>query len=53
MKALAARLTQFIDLRDCFVFAGIGLTAYGLALIYAPIGWLFAGLSVAWLGIRA
>lgn len=41
-----------IDLRDVLVFGGIACAAYGLGLIYPPAAWVFAGLTLAWLGIR-
>lgn len=46
-------MLAWLDIRDVLVFGGIGLTAYGLSLAYPPAGWVFAGLALAWLGIRA
>jgi hypothetical protein len=35
---------------DFFVIAGFGLLVVGLASIYVPLGWLFAGGSLLALG---
>ncbi len=44
--------SSIIDLRDIFVFGGLGCIAYGAAQIYPPAGWIVAGAGLFWLGIR-
>ena len=45
-------LCREVDLRDRFVFSGIGLSAYGAWQIYPPAGWIVLGVSIFWLGVR-
>jgi hypothetical protein len=47
----AAFLRQF-DLRDAFVFGGLGAVAYGLAQMYPPAAWIVPGVACFWLGVR-
>ncbi|MFZ4479909.1 MAG: hypothetical protein ACOYNZ_08485 [Rhodoferax sp.] len=49
---LLARLTQFIDLRDVLVFGGLACASYGIGQIHQAAAYVFAGVTLAWLGIR-
>lgn len=44
------------DVRDVLVFGGIAAAAYGISTLpwiaAGPAAWIFAGLALAWLGIR-
>lgn len=44
-------IKEYIDIRDIFVFFGIGLTAYGAFLIYQPSGFIVIGLPLFYLGV--
>jgi len=44
-------MKKYIDLRDVFVFSGIGFSAYGAFLIYPPACFLVIGLPLFYLGI--
>ena len=44
-------MKKYIDLRDIFVFSGIGFTAYGAFLIYYPAGFIVLGLPLFYLGV--
>ena len=39
------------DLRDLVVFGGIALAAYGAWLIYAPCGFILAGVGLYYTGL--
>jgi len=41
-----------VSVKGILFFGGIGAMAYGLSAIYAPAGWLFAGVALIWLAIR-
>lgn len=53
-RALATikHVVAWLDLRDMFVFGGIGLAGCGMSLIFLPAGLIFAGLVLFWLGVR-
>ena len=40
------------DLRDMFVFVGIGFAVYGGNTIYPGGGWFVGGAALFWLGAR-
>lgn len=40
------------DLRDVFVFGGVGMVGYGISLVSPPAAWVVVGLSFFWLGVR-
>ena len=44
-------MKKYIDIRDIFVFSGIGLTAYGAFLIYQPAGLIVLGVPIFYLGL--
>lgn len=50
-KALAI-LRSAINMRDCFVFGGLGLIWYGVSLVSPPAAWVVVGLFTFWLGVR-
>lgn len=52
IKRVKTALIAAIDLRDLFVFSGIGCVTYGLAQVYAPAAWIAAGAALFWLGVR-
>lgn len=52
VKRAKTALINALDLRDAFVFSGMGCVAYGLAQIYAPAAWVAAGAALFWLGVR-
>lgn len=52
LKRLGERLLAEVDLRDAFVFGGIGLVGYGAGLIYMPAGFIVVGSAIFWLGVR-
>lgn len=41
-----------VELRDCFVFGGLGAVVYGVAQINQPAAWIVGGAALFWLGIR-
>jgi hypothetical protein len=52
MKKFALSLLAAFDLRDAFVFGGIGLVGYGIGQIYAPAAPIAVGCAFFLLGIR-
>jgi len=46
------KIKAAVDLRDLFVFFGLGCCAYGAGQIYAPASWLVIGVALFWLGVR-
>lgn len=55
MTRLLARLKPvlaWLDLRDLFVFGGLTMVGYGIALVYPPAAWSLCGLAILWLGLR-
>lgn len=46
------RLRQLVDLRDAFVFGGLGMVGYGLYLVCPPAAWIVCGVALFWLGVR-
>jgi hypothetical protein len=52
MKKFALNLLAALDLRDAFVFGGIGLVGYGIGQIYVPAAQIVVGCVIFWLGIR-
>lgn len=49
MRALAVLKP---DLRDLFVFGGLGCVVAGVAQIYPPAAWIVGGAALFWLGTR-
>lgn len=45
-----AKLAGAVDLRDLLALSGLAATSYGAWLIFAPIGWIVAGLGLWYLG---
>lgn len=41
-----------IDLRDVFVFGGLGCAVYGIAQVHSPAAWIVGGAALFWLGIK-
>ena len=52
LAALAARIAAAVDLRDGFVFGGLGCVVIGLAQMHGPLAWIVGGGALFWLGIR-
>lgn len=57
-KGLGIEIAAFVkkllpDLRDVLVFGGIACASYGIHMIQPEYAFIFAGLSVAWIGLRA
>lgn len=52
MKKFTHTLMTAFDLRDVFVFGGIGLAGYGIWQIYAPAAPIVVGSVLFWMGIR-
>lgn len=55
MKLLAGvtkRLAKAFDMRDLFVFGGMGFIAFGLRDVYPPAAFIVPGGILIWLGIR-
>lgn len=48
MAAAAAR----VDLRDVFVFGGLGCAVYGVSGYSVPAAWIVAGAVLFTLGVR-
>lgn len=40
------------DLKDLFVFGGLGFAAYGIYMIYPPAAFILPGLFFVWLGLK-
>lgn len=49
---LAGIVTDIVDLRDLFAFAGLGMVCYGVAQIYPPAAWIVGGGMFWWIGAR-
>jgi hypothetical protein len=49
---MVCRARIALELRDLFVFGGLGCVAYGAAQIYPPAAWIVGGATLFWLGIR-
>jgi len=45
-------LAKVLDLRDLFVFGGLGSVGYGIAQINGPAAWIVIGAVVFLLAIR-
>jgi hypothetical protein len=45
-------LAAQVDMRDAFVFGGLGCAVYGLAQWSVPAAWILAGATLFWLGVR-
>jgi hypothetical protein len=57
-KGLGTEIANFLrkalpDLRDVLVFGGIACASYGIFMIRPEYAFIFAGLSVSWIGLRA
>jgi len=52
MPSLLQKIRQAIDLRDAFVFGGLGLVGYGVHAIYPPAAWIVVGTALFWIGQR-
>lgn len=48
----ATALRAAVDLRDLFVFGGLGAAAFGIWQIDPPAAWIAAGAALFWLGVR-
>ncbi len=46
------KLKNPFDLRDLFVFSGLGSTGYGLYMVFPPASYILVGVALFWLGIR-
>lgn len=45
-------IIKLVELRDAFVFGGLGMVGYGLHAIYPPAAWIVVGSAVFWIGAR-
>ena len=45
-------IVRMIDLRDVFVFGGLGAIGYGIAQLHTPSAWIVIGIAVLMLGLR-
>ena len=52
IAAVLARILCAFDLRDAFVFGGLGLAGYGIALVHRPAAFVVVGVALFWLGTR-
>jgi hypothetical protein len=52
LMQVAKRVLSEIELRDAFVFIGIGCASFGASQVYPPAGWITLGLALFWLGSR-
>jgi hypothetical protein len=55
MRKLVQKLGQAVsvfDMRDAFVFGGLGLIGYGIAQVYPPAAYIVVGVVLFWLGAR-
>jgi hypothetical protein len=52
LSSIKDAMTAVIDSRDVMVFGGIALAGFGFGLIFPPIGLIFTGLMLTWLGLR-
>lgn len=52
MKKLALTFLSAVDLRDAFVFGGLGLVGYGIGQLHVPAACIAVGAVLFWLGIR-
>lgn len=57
-KGLGAEMAAFVksmlpDLRDVLVFGGIAGASYGIHMIQPEYAYIFGGLAVALIGLRA
>lgn len=50
-RALAA-IGAELELRDVFVFGGLGCAVYGIAQFHVPAAWIVGGAALFWLGVR-
>lgn len=49
---IARRIAEFVELRDVFAFAGLGMVCYGMSQVYPPSAWIIGGSMFFWLGAR-
>jgi hypothetical protein len=47
-----AAIVRSFDLRDAFVFGGLGCAVYGVAQYSHAAAWIVAGVVLFWLGVR-
>lgn len=52
LKNIIAITTKMLDIRDVFIFGGVGLMACGIWQIYPPASAIISGSIFFWLGIR-
>ena len=52
LLGVCKRLHSAFDVRDVFVFGGIGLAGYGIWIVSPPAAFVVVGLAFFWLGIR-
>lgn len=45
-------ITKLIELRDVFVFGGLGMVGWGLYAVYPPAAWIVVGSAFFWIGAR-
>jgi len=45
-------LARALELRDIFVFGGLGAITYGVAQIHEPSAWIVVGAALFVLGLR-
>jgi hypothetical protein len=52
LRKLWRDVRKLVDLRDVFVFGGIGCAAYGVGQVHPPAAWMLVGVAFFWLGSR-
>lgn len=50
---LAAKLPGIFDMRDVFLAVGLGLSAYGLSMVWFPLAFVMPGTVLTYLAIAA
>lgn len=52
MKRAFGWIRSVFDLRDAFVFGGLGAVGYGIASFSVPAACIVVGAAIFWLGVR-
>lgn len=52
IRRVLAAIGAELELRDVFVFGGLGCAVYGIAQVHQPAAWIVGGATLFWLGVR-
>lgn len=52
LTRVATQVLARVDLRDVFVFSGLGAVGYGIAQMHVPTAWIVMGTVIFLLGVR-